>query len=247
MITPALNISCEGVETPGAGKESYEVNEARGVNMLFSKKKTPSMIDLVWLTKRAKLSGILAAAQDGHSDHSGTLILAHFSQTLSELGAVLREGGIQCRVLDSPMDVHSHVSSEADSNRHVAAIALTERLTSGPGTPSNLAGPSTIRILVSERYPLEERDQAVLSFAQSCAMSNDVPFHTSLEDPLLKMFGSGNLGDLLRHMGVDETAPISQKQVTSAIKSAQRKVQKQAIADHRVRSAEEWFTYNMPR
>jgi hypothetical protein len=102
-------------------------------------------------------------------------------------------------------------------------------------------------MLVAERYPIEARDQAVVSFAQSCGMTDPVPFHSSLEDPLLEMFGSGNLGDLLRHMGVDETAPISQKQITSTIKSVQRKVQKQAIADHRVRSAEEWFRYNMPR
>lgn len=214
--------------------------------MLFSKQKTTSTIDLVWLTKKAKLNGILATARDCCSDHTGTLILAHFSQTLSELEAVLSEGGIRYRVLDSPLDVHSHASAESDSN-HVVTVALTERLASGPGVPSNLSGPSTIRMLVAERYPIEGRDQAVASFAQSCGMTDAVPFHSSLEDPLLEMFGSGNIGDLLRHMGVDETAPISQKQITSTIKSVQRKVQKRAIADHRVRSAEEWFRYNMPR
>lgn len=207
----------------------------------------PAALDQIWLTRQAKIEGIMAAAREAAVDHLSVLILAHFALTMAELEAALRSSAIEHQVLASLFDVDRLSRGRFASDAGRVLVAMTDELAQEPDMTAIVPLGFGFRILVAERYPLAERDRAVLSFAAASGIKTEVAFHSSLDDPLLNAFGTGNLSALVRRLGADERSPINARLITSALRAAQKKVKKQAMADHRVRSAEEWFVYNMPR
>jgi preprotein translocase subunit SecA len=211
------------------------------------KREMPAAVDQVWLTAAAKIEGIMTAAREAAAVGEGTLILAHFARTRAELEAALRSRAIEHQTLASLFDLDRLARGRSGSARVVVLLAMTDELASDSATQAAAPLGSGVRVLVAERYPLADRDRAVLSFAGASGVRTEVAFHSSLDDPLLTTFGAGHVTELVQRLGADERAPIRAPVVTSALQAAQKRVEKLAIADHRVDSAEEWFTYNMPR
>ena len=107
--------------------------------------------------------------------------------------------------------------------------------------------PDTLEIIVVEHYPIEERDNLILSLAQTLGLDRPVRFFSSLEDPLFREFGSDRYVDVLNALSKGSTQPITGNPISDAIRVAQRKIQKKAVGDQYVSSPEEWFAYNIRR
>ena len=115
--------------------------------------------------------------------------------------------------------------------------------------PNPLAGVSPagtqLQIIVAEHYPVYGKDKNIVDLTERLLCRPPVCFHTSLDDPLLKHFGSDNIVALFERMGMDDGECVSHPLVTAAIRNAQQQIEKNVQRDLQTESIEEWFRFNL--
>jgi hypothetical protein len=216
------------------------------------KRNTASAVDVIWFTKAEKLKGIAEAVALSIASGRAVLLFSHFESTLSETTGALDSAGIEHQLLDHPLDPGSYVHGwfgpdEPGPGEKRVMVALSERVPVCAAPMTTGCSGGSLDILISGRYPIEDRDDLILSFAAACCVHNSVYFHSSLEDPMFRYFGSDRCTKLFAALGRGSTEPLTGAPITRAIRSAQAKVKKKYIGDQRVASPEAWFKYNVRR
>jgi hypothetical protein len=102
-----------------------------------------------------------------------------------------------------------------------------------------------LTILVLEHHPRRSEDQALLDAAATLSCSAEVCFNLSLDDPLLVHFQGEAIQKLFRTMRIDEGDFISNRLITTAVASAQEKMESVVPQDLQAESIEDWFKYNI--
>ena len=212
----------------------------------WRKKKAKREDDKIWATKELKLRGIGEEISRALAQNDPVLVVGHFEKTMEELKAVLDAKNLRYRVAQTDLDL-----SHLDQGETRLTLLSSENISGSTSADHPLPGRDDpqgkkIDIVVVEHYPLPERDQAVLSFAQRLPLASTVCFHVSLDEPLLSLFGIESVVGLLKRLGWDETRSVSHPMITAAIASVQKRIKKSAFGDQRVQSMEEWFSYNYP-
>ncbi len=82
-----------------------------------------------------------------------------------------------------------------------------------------------LHVLGTERHESRRIDNQLRGRAGRQGDPGSSQFYVSLEDDLLRLFGSDNISGILDKVGFDEGEPIEHKMITSAIERAQRKVE----------------------
>lgn len=82
-----------------------------------------------------------------------------------------------------------------------------------------------LHIIGSERHESRRIDNQLRGRAGRQGDLGSSRFYLSMDDNLMKLFGSEKLKNLMKRMGMDEGQPLEHKLVTRAIESAQRKVE----------------------
>ncbi|MBD0278210.1 MAG: hypothetical protein ICV81_09640 [Flavisolibacter sp.] len=72
-----------------------------------------------------------------------------------------------------------------------------------------------------------------------------VTVYSSLDEPLLKYFGSNKIVPTLQQMGVQEEAPLQHAMITSAIKKAQDPIADKVYMEMAACSQAEWLMINL--
>ncbi len=80
-------------------------------------------------------------------------------------------------------------------------------------------------IIGTERHDSRRIDNQLRGRAGRQGDPGETRFYISLEDDLMRLFGSERVMDMMEKMGVDEDTPIEQKVLSNAIESAQRKIE----------------------
>lgn len=194
--------------------------------------------DKVWYEEACKLEQIcLRVAEVCSSGHS-VLLLSHFESALASLARLLQAKGI-------------------DHER--GRLNLSELPTTGPGKAwldhaqafrvfgqaPNAVEKSSIEIIVSEHHPMYSRDQELVDTAARLGCDATLTFYFSLDDPLMKHFGSDSVKALFERLGIDKNECISHSLVNKSIRQAQEKIEKKVGKDLAAQSAEDWFKYNL--
>jgi preprotein translocase subunit SecA len=218
--------------------------------MFFRKKKIKREEDRVWATKTSKFNGICDEILGETKRNIVVLTVAHFEKTLEEFRKVIDEREIQYKAFTTKWDI-SDFDLNKIAHEGIKTVVLLTDVVSNPDQFKNVTWQESqqgerIHIAVVEHHPLSERDNVVLSFAECFPDIPTTRFHVSLDEPLMKIFGSEGITELIKKLGWDESSFISHKMITSAIASAQKKIKKKALGDQRVKSMEEWFYYNSP-
>jgi hypothetical protein len=95
-------------------------------------------------------------------------------------------------------------------------------------------------VLILERYPLKKRDFDLAERMQP----EKIIYISSLDDPLLEMFGSDRIKNILEKMGAQPDEVLTHPMITKSLSNAQEKIQKRMITDPEVNSAEQWLALN---
>ncbi len=197
--------------------------------------------DKVWFNSQQRFAGICADVANLKSVSNNVLLLAHFPATLITVESSLRAADIAFQTL-SVFD--SSLLCSADS-RGTVTVGLVRALQ----PPNVLAGVSAsanrLQIVVAEHHPIHSKDTSVVDIADGLSCRPQVCFHTSLDDPLLKHFGSDKIVSLFKRLGMAESECISHPFVTAAIRSAQEKIEKDVHGALQTESIEDWFRFNM--
>ncbi len=98
------------------------------------------------------------------------------------------------------------------------------------------------RVMVLEHYPLYSREEQLWQYWKPTG----IYILNSLDEPLFNYFGGENAATLMGKMGLKETEAIEHPMVSSALKNAQQKLEKQVLNEHIASSQEEWFRRNIP-
>jgi hypothetical protein len=92
-------------------------------------------------------------------------------------------------------------------------------------------------------YPIQANEQATLKALHAQGFHEFV-FCLSFDDPLMAVFGSSNILQLLQSLGMEEMEAIEHAMVTSAIQNARKKISEKVSYEKPARSLHAWFTLN---
>ncbi len=208
-------------------------------------------VDKIWATKGLKYKGIGDETLKKMNEVFYILLIVHFEKTLGELRKVIDRQKMHYEVFKTTWDLSNFTINRLAQDGIKYAVLLSdilpelmryERLSKQMYTKGK-----KIHIVVAERYPIPERDNKILSYAAQLSQFTTVSFHTALDEPMMRLFGSDSIAGLVKKLGWNEATFTAHPMITKAITEIQRKIKRQSIGDQRVRSQEEWFYYNFPQ
>lgn len=182
--------------------------------------------DFIWVSKAAKGAGVIRAVGESLSRSDAptvVLVVAHFEDCLSELRQLLEASGIN----DSRVFVF--------------------RADDLPSVKNSLLGLDDLQlvdVIVAERHPLLDCDDALVEFARQCGYRFRISHHLSLEDPLMKVFGGDWVRTVLMRLGMKDDEAITSPIVSRRVRAAQVKMAQNVVDASVVKSAEAWFERN---
>ena len=196
--------------------------------------------DKVWFDETTKLRQVCNDVADARLNYGNVLLLSNFEATLSRLSTQLREKGIshdRFSVLN-PAELCASLPGKVWLG---SALVFNVAQATSPAVTGN-----KLEIIVAEHHPMQSRDQQVVDSAERLACEGHLCFHFSLDDPVMKLFGSETIKALLERLGIPKDECISHHLVTRAIRTAQEKIESKVGKDVPTHSAEDWFKYNLP-
>ena len=182
--------------------------------------------DAVYKTKKEKLEAIVAAVEEAHAKGQPVLVGTITIEASEELSKLLTRHGIKHKVLNAKFH-ELEAEIVADAGIHGAVTIATNM--AGRGTDIKLDEESRaaggLKIIGTERHESRRIDNQLRGRSGRQGDPGESKFYISLEDDLMRLFGSERLIKMFNAMGVPEGQEIEHKMLTNAIESAQKKIE----------------------
>ncbi|MBQ7480736.1 MAG: preprotein translocase subunit SecA [Lachnospiraceae bacterium] len=182
--------------------------------------------DAVYKTKREKLNAICDEIEAAHATGQPILVGTITIEASEEISAMLKRRGIQHNVLNAKFH-EMEAEIVADAGIHVAVTIATNM--AGRGTDIKLDEESRaaggLKIIGTERHESRRIDNQLRGRSGRQGDPGESRFFISLEDDLMRLFGSERLMQIFNTLGVPEGEQIEHKMLTSAIEKAQMKIE----------------------
>ncbi len=182
--------------------------------------------DVVYRTKREKYKAVIDEIE-GCQQRGQPVLVGTISVEVSELlSRMLKIRGIKHNVLNAKY--HQQEAEIVAQAGQKAAVTIATNM-AGRGTDIKLgagvAGLGGLHILGTERHESRRIDRQLRGRAGRQGDPGSSRFSLSLEDDLMRLFGSERISALMEKMGVQEGEVIEHGMVTSAISRAQKRVE----------------------
>ena len=182
--------------------------------------------DAVYKTKKEKLNAICDAVVEAHSKGQPVLVGTITIESSEELSKMLKKRGIQHNVLNAKFH-ELEAEIVADAGKHGAVTIATNM--AGRGTDIKLDEESRaaggLKIIGTERHESRRIDNQLRGRAGRQGDPGESKFYISLEDNLMRLFGSERLISMFNSLGIPEGQEIEHKALTKAIESAQKRIE----------------------
>ena len=182
--------------------------------------------DAVYKTKKEKLNAIVEAVKEAHAKGQPVLVGTITIEASEQLSGMLRREGIQHKVLNAKFH-ELEAEIVADAGIHGAVTIATNM--AGRGTDIKLdeeaKAAGGLKIIGTERHESRRIDNQLRGRAGRQGDPGESQFFISLEDDLMRLFGSERLMSVFNALGVPEGEQIQHKMLTSAIEKAQEKIE----------------------
>ena len=182
--------------------------------------------DVIYKTKRAKYKAVANDVAEIHAKGQPVLIGTTSITQSEELSHILQERNIPHSVLNAKFhEQEAEIIADAGQKSAVTiATNMAGRGTDiklGDGVPE-LGG---LFIVGTERHESRRIDNQLRGRAGRQGDPGESRFYLSLEDDLLRLFGSDNISNIMDRLGMGEDDPIEHKLITRSIANAQKKVE----------------------
>ena len=182
--------------------------------------------DAVYMTKKEKFHAVVDAIKEAHAKGQPVLVGTITIETSELLSNMLRRQGIQHNVLNAKFhELEAEIVKEA--GRHGAVTIATNM--AGRGTDIVLDDAARaaggLKIIGTERHESRRIDNQLRGRSGRQGDPGESRFYLSLEDDLLRLFGSERLMKVFKSLGVAENEQIEHKMLSSAIEKAQMKIE----------------------
>ncbi len=216
--------------TGTADTEAVEFNEIYRLEVLSIPTHRPMIrkdfADVVYRTKKEKYDAITAEIRELHEKGQPVLVGTISIETSELLAAHLKKAGIPHNVLNA-----KHHEQEA--------VIIAEAGQSGKVTiATNMAGRGTdivlgdgvrelggLHILGTERHESRRIDNQLRGRSGRQGDPGSSRFYLSLEDDLMRLFGSERIAGLMQTLGLQEGESIEHRMISRAIENAQKRVE----------------------
>ncbi len=182
--------------------------------------------DAVYKTKREKLNAICNEVEKAHKKQQPVLVGTITIESSEEISQMLRKRGIPHKVLNAKFH-ELEAEIVADAGIHGAVTIATNM--AGRGTDIKLDDEAKaaggLKIIGTERHESRRIDNQLRGRSGRQGDPGESRFFISLEDDLMRLFGSDRLMDMFNALGVPENEQIEHKMLTSAIEKAQMKIE----------------------
>ena len=182
--------------------------------------------DVIYKTKRAKYRAVANDVEAIHKKGQPVLIGTTSITQSEELSRILSQRNIPHNVLNAKFhEQEAEIIADAGQKSAVTiATNMAGRGTDiklGEGVPE-LGG---LFIVGTERHESRRIDNQLRGRAGRQGDPGESRFYLSLEDDLLRLFGSDNIAHIMDRLGMGEDDPIEHKLITRSIENAQKKVE----------------------
>ena len=182
--------------------------------------------DAVYKTKREKLNAICNEVEKAHKKQQPVLVGTITIESSEEISQMLRRRGIPHKVLNAKFH-ELEAEIVADAGIHGAVTIATNM--AGRGTDIKLDDEAKaaggLNIIGTERHESRRIDNQLRGRSGRQGDPGESRFFISLEDDLMRLFGSDRLMDMFNALGVPENEQIEHKMLTNAIEKAQMKIE----------------------
>ena len=182
--------------------------------------------DAVYKTRAEKLQAIVEAVEEAHAKGQPVLVGTITIESSEELSSLLKKRGIQHKVLNAKFH-ELEAEIVADAGIHGAVTIATNM--AGRGTDIKLdeeaRAAGGLKIIGTERHESRRIDNQLRGRSGRQGDPGESKFYISLQDELMRLFGSERLIGMFNALGVPEGQEIEHKALTSAIETAQKKIE----------------------
>lgn len=182
--------------------------------------------DAVYLTKTAKRAAVIAAVHEAYGRRQPVLVgttTIHESELLSKL---LSDVGIPHQVLNA-----KHHAREAEIISHAGEAGTVTIATNmaGRGTDIKLTDEAReaggLFVIGTERHEARRIDDQLRGRSGRQGDPGRSKFFLSLDDDVMRIFGSDTMIRMLRSLGADENVPIQHPALSKLVTDAQKKIE----------------------
>ncbi|MCH5263604.1 MAG: preprotein translocase subunit SecA [Lachnospiraceae bacterium] len=182
--------------------------------------------DAVYKTRREKLKAIVEAVKEAHAKGQPVLVGTINIDASEELSALLKKSGIEHKVLNAKFH-EMEAEIVADAGIHGAVTIATNM--AGRGTDIKLDDEARaaggLMIIGTERHESRRIDNQLRGRSGRQGDPGESKFYISLEDDLMRLFGSDRMIAMFNALGIPEGQEIEHGALTKAIESAQKKIE----------------------
>ncbi len=182
--------------------------------------------DAVYKTRKEKLLAVCNAIEAAHAKGQPVLVGTITIEASEELSRMLAKRGIQHEVLNAKFH-EREAEIVALAGQHGAVTIATNM--AGRGTDIQLdeeaRAAGGLKIIGTERHEARRIDNQLRGRSGRQGDPGESRFYISLEDDLMRLFGSERLMSMFNALGVPENEEIEHKMLTDAIEKAQMKIE----------------------
>ena len=182
--------------------------------------------DYIYRTEEGKFQAVVEDIIERHAKHQPVLVGTVSIEKSERLSKMLHRRGISHQVLNAKYhEQEAHIIAHAgEADTVTIATNMAGRGTDiilGEGVPE--AG--GLCVIGTERHESRRIDNQLRGRSGRQGDPGESRFYVSLEDDLMRLFGSSNIEGMLDKLGMDDETPIENKFITRGIESAQKKVE----------------------
>ncbi len=210
--------------------EEREFREIYGMDVIVVPTNLPvqrvDLNDAIYKTRREKLNAIVNSVEEAHAKNQPVLVGTITIESSEELSDMLRRRGIPHKVLNAKFH-EQEAEIVADAGQPGAVTIATNM--AGRGTDIKLGeGVKEIgglKIIGTERHESRRIDNQLRGRAGRQGDPGESRFYISLEDDLMRLFGSERLMATFNALGMPEGEELQHKMLSNAIETAQKKIE----------------------
>ncbi len=191
--------------------------------------------DLIFQTEKGKWQAVAREVKERHEKGQPVLIGTISIERNELLSAYLREAGVPHTVLNAK-NHEKEGELIAQAGKKGAVTVATNMAGRGidiilGGVPQDddmkkeIQGLGGLFVLGTERHEARRIDNQLRGRAGRQGDAGETQFFVSLEDDLMRVFGSERMKAMMGRFGIPEDQPIENKLITRALESAQKKIE----------------------
>ena len=182
--------------------------------------------DVVYKTKREKLNAVADEVAESYKMGQPVLVGTITIESSEEVSELLKKRGIPHKVLNAKFhELEAEIVADAGQ---MGAVTIATNM-AGRGTDIKLGEGvkelGGLKIIGTERHESRRIDNQLRGRAGRQGDPGESKFYISLEDDLMRLFGSERLMTLFNSLGIQDGEEINHKSLSNAIERAQKKIE----------------------